>query len=122
MPIKSKTCLWYTVAGSKLVRMIVTRDPKGRFEDRAYFTTDPEMTTEYIARTFSLRWNPLPTSPRRGGAHWNTAMSNNTWGWKNRKMDGGADRRAGAETRKFPDLSRTKNAEQNQSTELSLSF
>jgi hypothetical protein len=25
--IKSKTCLWYTVAGSKLVRMIVTRDP-----------------------------------------------------------------------------------------------
>jgi len=54
--IKSITCLWYTVAGSKLVRMIVTRDPKGRFEDRAYFITDPEMTTEDIARTFSLRW------------------------------------------------------------------
>lgn len=54
--IKSQTCLWYTVAGSKLVRMIVTRDPQGRFEDRAYFTTDPEMTTEDIARSFSLRW------------------------------------------------------------------
>jgi hypothetical protein len=54
--IKSQTCLWYTVAGSKLVRMIVTRDPKGRFEDRAYFTTDPEMTIEDIARSFSLRW------------------------------------------------------------------
>ena len=51
----------------ELVRMIVTRDPKGRFEDRAYFTTDPEMTTEYIARTFSLRWNPLPASPGNGG-------------------------------------------------------
>jgi hypothetical protein len=54
--IKSQTCLWYTVSGSKLVRMIVTRDPKGRFEDRAYFTTNPEMTTEELARTFSLRW------------------------------------------------------------------
>ena len=54
--IKSQTCLWYTVAGSRLVRMIVTRDPKGRFEDRAYFSTDPKMTTEDIARSFSLRW------------------------------------------------------------------
>ena len=54
--IKSQKCLWYTVAGSRLVRMIVTRDPKGRFEDRTFFTTEPKMTTKDIARLFSLRW------------------------------------------------------------------
>lgn len=54
--VKTQTCLWYTVAGSTLVRMIVTRDPKGRFEDRAYFSTDAEMTVCDIAKVFSLRW------------------------------------------------------------------
>ena len=54
--IKTQTCLWYTVAGGRLVRMIVTRDPKGRIEDRAYFVTDTEMGVEEIAQTFSMRW------------------------------------------------------------------
>ena len=53
---KTQVCLWYTVAGSRLVRMIVTRDPKGRIEDRAYFVTDPAMGVDEIARTFALRW------------------------------------------------------------------
>lgn len=54
--VKTQTCLWYTVAGGVLVRMIVTRDPKGRFEDRSYFTTDAEMTVSDVANVFSLRW------------------------------------------------------------------
>jgi SRSO17 transposase len=54
--VKTQTCLWYTVAGSRAVRMIVTRDPKGRIEDRAYFSTDAEMTPTEIAQYFSLRW------------------------------------------------------------------
>lgn len=54
--VKTQTCLWYTVAGSRPVRMIVTRDPKRRIEDRAYFSTDAEMTPREIARYFSLRW------------------------------------------------------------------
>jgi len=54
--IKTQTCLWYTVAGSRLVRMIVTRDPSGRIEDRAYFSTDAEMSVQEIAQAFSLRW------------------------------------------------------------------
>ena len=53
---KTQTCLWYTVAEGRLLRMIVTRDPKGRIEDRAYFTTDAEMSVQDMARTFSLRW------------------------------------------------------------------
>lgn len=54
--IKTQTCLWYTVAGSRLVRMIVTRDPSGRIEDRAYFSTNAEMSPRKIAQSFSLRW------------------------------------------------------------------
>ncbi|MDJ0765886.1 MAG: transposase [Myxococcota bacterium] len=54
--VKTQTCLWYTVAGGRLVRMIVTRDPNGRIEDRAYFSTDAEMTSKEIAQYFSLRW------------------------------------------------------------------
>jgi hypothetical protein len=54
--IKTQTCLWYTVAGSRLVRMIVTRDPKGRIEERAYFVTDAKMGVKEIAESFSLRW------------------------------------------------------------------
>ena len=53
---KTQTCLWYTVAGGRLVRMIVTRDPSGRIEDRAYFSTDAEMSVQELAQSFSLRW------------------------------------------------------------------
>jgi hypothetical protein len=54
--VKTQACLWYTVAGGRLVRMIVTRDPKGRIEDRAYFATDAEMGVAAIAQRFALRW------------------------------------------------------------------
>jgi hypothetical protein len=54
--IKTQTCLWYTVAGSRLVRKIVTRDPSGRLEDRAYFSTNAEMSPGKVAQSFSLRW------------------------------------------------------------------
>jgi hypothetical protein len=54
--VKTQTCLWYRVAGGRLLRMIVTRDPQGRIEDRAYFSTNPEMSIDDIARRFSRRW------------------------------------------------------------------
>ena len=38
------------------MRMIVTRDPRGRIEDRAYFSTEAEMSVEELAQSFSLRW------------------------------------------------------------------
>lgn len=55
--IKTKTALWYTVAGSCPVRLVVTRDPAGRIEDRAYFSTDPTMTVVEILSTFARRWS-----------------------------------------------------------------
>lgn len=54
--VKTLTCLWYTVAGTQLVRIVVTRDPRGRMEDRAFFSTDPTRTASDILVLFSKRW------------------------------------------------------------------
>lgn len=54
---KTQVALWYHVTGTRLVRMIVTRDPKGRTEDRAYVTTDPTMTVEDVATCYARRWS-----------------------------------------------------------------
>lgn len=63
--VKSVRCLWYTVAGSRLVHVVVTRDPTGRLAERAYFTTiddrdqkphavgDPDAA---ILMEFARRW------------------------------------------------------------------
>lgn len=54
--VKSQVCLWYTVAGKQLVRMVVTRDPQGHIDDRAYFCTDPNESIEQILVQFARRW------------------------------------------------------------------
>jgi hypothetical protein len=55
--IKSQKCLWYRVAKTRLLQMIVTRDPSGRVEDRTYFSTDTRMGLGTIAHVFSKRWS-----------------------------------------------------------------
>ncbi len=54
--VKTTTCLWYTVAATRVVKMVVTRDPKGRIQDRAYFATDPDMRIGELLERFSHRW------------------------------------------------------------------
>lgn len=54
--IKHQDCMWYTVAGTRLVRMVITRDPRGRAEKRAYFSTDPRMSVTEILERFARRW------------------------------------------------------------------
>ena len=54
--VKSQRCLWYTVTGIKLIRMVLTRDPKGRIDDRAYFCTDPDRSIKQILKLFACRW------------------------------------------------------------------
>lgn len=54
--LKSMRCLWYTVAGTRLVKMTVTRDPTGRISDRAYFSTDAEISKGDILVQFARRW------------------------------------------------------------------
>lgn len=54
--IKTRVCLWYTVAGSHPVRVVLTRDPSGRLEDRAYFSTDARMPPRILLSLYSRRW------------------------------------------------------------------
>ena len=54
--VKTMTCLWYTVAATRLVKIVVTRDPRGRIEDRVYFATDPDMAIGELLERFSHRW------------------------------------------------------------------
>jgi len=53
---KTQMCLWHTVAGETLARMVVTRDPKGRMKDRAFFTTKPDSSVEDVLVQFARRW------------------------------------------------------------------
>jgi len=55
--IQSVECLWWTVAGPRMVRVVLTRDPSGRYSDRAFFATDPTLTPEEILVLVSHRWD-----------------------------------------------------------------
>jgi hypothetical protein len=54
--VKSQVCMWYTVAGTREVRMVVTRDPTGRIDDRAYFSTAAGRSIAQILVQFAKRW------------------------------------------------------------------
>lgn len=60
---KSVRCLWRTVAGPKLVQVVVTRDPSARIDDRAYFSTVDESVEQSeddavlaVLTEFAKRW------------------------------------------------------------------
>lgn len=55
--VKTMVCLWYTVAGTRLVRVVLTQDPRGVFDDRAFFCTDPKRPAEEILVRFARRWS-----------------------------------------------------------------
>jgi SRSO17 transposase len=55
--VKTQACLWWTVTGARRLSLIVTRDPKGRIDDRAYFSTDPSHGIQDITTVFCRRWS-----------------------------------------------------------------
>jgi hypothetical protein len=85
--IKERTCLWYRVAEARLVRMIVTRDPKGRAEDRAYFCTDPNMTAAEILERFARRWL-IEVCFRDAKQHLGAEDPQNGWGRTSKRRRG----------------------------------
>lgn len=54
--VKSQLCMWYTVSGTRKVRMVVTRDPSGRIDDRAYFSTDYKLSVQDLLCEYARRW------------------------------------------------------------------
>jgi hypothetical protein len=54
--LKTRVCLWYASCKSRRVRVVLTRDPKGHIDDRAYFSTRLDVSPEHLLRGFSFRW------------------------------------------------------------------
>jgi len=54
--VKTFECLWYRVAYTTPVRVVLTRDPKGYIQDRAFFSTDSALGVDEILGLFSRRW------------------------------------------------------------------
>ena len=48
--------LWYRVDQKRLCRMIIVRDPSGRYQTRALVTTDLKSSVTSIVERFSRRW------------------------------------------------------------------
>lgn len=78
--VKTQVGYWYHVAGPRLGRMLVTRDPKGRSEDRAYFCTDATWTPEEMMVGFSRRW-PSEVMHRDLKQHLGLGEAQNGW-WR----------------------------------------
>jgi DDE superfamily endonuclease len=53
---QSIDALWYSSAGSRLLRVVVVRDPAGRRRDDCFFSTDLTLNPPQILEAFALRW------------------------------------------------------------------
>jgi hypothetical protein len=53
---RSIDALWYSSAGSRLLRIVVVHDPSGRRRDDCFFSTDLTLQPLQILETFALRW------------------------------------------------------------------
>ncbi|MCH7595426.1 MAG: transposase [Planctomycetes bacterium] len=53
---KSCTALWYNSAGTRLLRIVVVRDPSLRRKDDCFFTTDLTLSPRAILELIAMRW------------------------------------------------------------------
>ena len=53
-----KTCdaLWYNSAGTRMLRIVVVRDPSGKRKDDCFFSTDRTLSATAIIELFAKRW------------------------------------------------------------------
>lgn len=54
---KSVDALWYNSAGTRVLRVVVVRDPSGKRKDDCFFTTDLSMSPEAILEAYAMRWS-----------------------------------------------------------------
>jgi len=95
--IKTQVAWWYTVTGVRPVRVIVTRDPAGRWRDRAYVTTATAAAVPAILSTFARRWS-LEAAFRDAKQHLGLEDPQNGW-WRRRAGRRRPLRRAGPHPR-----------------------
>lgn len=97
LQITTRICLWPTVAGQRCVRIVLTRDPSGRFEDRCYFCTDLALTVAEVLTRMAHRWE-LEVTFRDLKQILGIADPQNGW-WRRPHGQRRSERRPGAEPR-----------------------
>lgn len=56
MRVLPYTVVWPHVLGTRQVRLVVVRDPEGKFEDTNLFTTKLDALPVWVIETFAKRW------------------------------------------------------------------
>jgi hypothetical protein len=95
--VKTQVCLWYTVAGTQKVRMVVTRDPSGSIDDRAFFSTDYKQSAEAVLVEFARRWE-IEVAFRNVKQAMGVEDPQNGW-WRRRSGSRKPEKKAGANPR-----------------------
>lgn len=54
---KTVDALWYNSAGTRVLRIVVVRDPKGKRKDDCFFSTDLSMSPKAILQAYAMRWS-----------------------------------------------------------------
>jgi hypothetical protein len=70
--------LWYSVDKERVCRMIVTRDPRGRYATRAIVTTDLRASVSRIIERYSRRWL-IEVMFRQAKQHLGLGRAQNGW-------------------------------------------
>jgi hypothetical protein len=54
--LHSFVCLWYTVAATSPIRVVIVRDPCGHEHDGYFLSTDPNLSATAIVQAYAARW------------------------------------------------------------------
>jgi hypothetical protein len=82
---KDLVCLWYTATGTRPVRVVITRDPKGNYADRAYFSTCRKPGAKTLLESYARRWL-IEMSFRESKQAFGFAEAQNGWSRGTRKQ------------------------------------
>lgn len=63
LQVKSRIAQWYRTAGTRLLHVVVVRQPNGERTCRTFFCTQPDMDVLQLLQTYALRW-PLEVTFR----------------------------------------------------------
>ncbi len=76
--LKTFVCLWPTVLRTRAVRVYLTHDPRGRYQDRAYFSTALDQPAEEALARIARRWE-LEVAFRNGKQSFGWTDPQNGW-------------------------------------------
>ena len=77
---KTFTGMWYTVSGTQWGKVVVTKDPSGRLQSRAYYSTNASLQADKIIELFAKRWE-IEVSFRNVKQHLGIEEPQNGW-WR----------------------------------------